>query len=141
MAGAGLIAHVMAANYCDHLPLYRQSGMYARVGLQIDRSTMAGWVDQGDELLDPLVTERIAVLYAIEADIRGQPPDERRRQRQARAGPLVEELNAWLSGLVGRVSAKSELAGAIGDTLTRWQALTRYRDDGRVGEQPIASVM
>lgn len=75
---------------------------------------------------------RIAALYAIEADIRGQIPDERRRQRQARAGPLLDELHAWLSGLVGRVSAKSDIAGAIGYTLSRWQALTRYRDDGRI---------
>lgn len=76
--------------------------------------------------------QRIAALYAIEAQIRGQPPDVRRRERQARAGPLLEELHAWLTGMVGRVSAKSELAKAIGYSLTRWQALTRYRDDGRI---------
>jgi hypothetical protein len=71
-------------------------------------------------------------LYAVEADIRGQPAEERRRQRQARAGPLLDELHAWLSAMVGRVSAKSELASAIGYALTRWRALTRYRDDGRI---------
>ena len=76
--------------------------------------------------------QRIAALYAIEAQIRGQPPDVRRRQRQARAGPLLEDLRAWLTGMVGRVSAKSELAKAIGYSLTRWRALTRYRDDGRI---------
>ena len=76
--------------------------------------------------------KRIAALYAVEADIRGQPPDERRRQRQARAGPLLEELHAWLGSMVGRVSAKSEIAGAIGYSLTRWKALTRYLDDGRI---------
>jgi hypothetical protein len=47
--------------------------------------------------------KRIAALYAIEADIRGRPPDERRRQRQMRAGPLLEAFHAWLSALVGRV--------------------------------------
>ncbi|MDP3821347.1 MAG: IS66 family transposase [Burkholderiales bacterium] len=76
--------------------------------------------------------QRIAALYAVEADIRGQPPDLRCRERQARAGPLLEELRAWLIGMVGRVSAKSELAKAIGYSLTRWRALTRYRDDGRI---------
>ena len=75
---------------------------------------------------------RIAALYALEADIRGQPPDIRRSQRQARAGPLLDELHAWLTSLVGRVSAKSDLARAISYSLTRWQALTRYRDDGRI---------
>ncbi|HSW24510.1 MAG TPA: IS66 family transposase, partial [Burkholderiaceae bacterium] len=76
--------------------------------------------------------KRIAALYAVEADIRGKPPDERRRVRQARAGPLLEELHAWLSAMVGRVSAKSEIAAAIGYSLTRWKALTRYVDDGRI---------
>ncbi|MFC7410897.1 IS66 family transposase, partial [Hydrogenophaga atypica] len=75
---------------------------------------------------------RIADLYAIERDIRGQPPDIRQAQRQARAGPLLQEMHAWLSQLVGRVSAKSELAKAIGYSLTRWQALTRYCHDGRI---------
>lgn len=37
-----------------HPPLYRQSRIYAREGVDIQRSTMAGWVDQGDALLDPL---------------------------------------------------------------------------------------
>ena len=55
VAGPGLIAHVMVSKYCDHIPLYRQSGIYARDGVEIDRSTMAGWVDRGDQLLDPLV--------------------------------------------------------------------------------------
>jgi len=76
--------------------------------------------------------QRIAALYKIEADIRGQVPEERRQQRQARAGPLLKELHAWLSAMLGRVSAKSELAAAIGYSLTRWQALTRYLQDGRV---------
>lgn len=255
VAGPGLLAHVMVSKYCDHIPLYRLSGICARSGVHIDRSTMAGWVDQGDQLLDPLVAalgrytlaaakvhaddtpvpvlepglgrtktgrlwvyvrddrpagateppaawyqytpdrkgehpqrhlrhyrgvlqadayggwgklydtgqiteaacwaharrpwwdlylstgkaedsiaaqalRRIAALYALEKDIRGQPPDIRRGQRQARAGPLLDEMYAWLSSLVGRVSAKSDLARAIGYSLTRWQALTRYRDDG-----------
>lgn len=55
MAGPGLLAHVMVSKYCDNIPLYRQSGMYARDRVHIDRSTMAGWVEHGDELLDPLI--------------------------------------------------------------------------------------
>ncbi len=76
--------------------------------------------------------QRIAALYAIEAQIRGQPPDVRRRARQARAGPLLAELRDWFTSMLGRVSARSELAKAIGYSLTRWRALTRYRDDGRI---------
>jgi transposase len=257
MAGAGLLAHVMVAKYCDHLPLYRQSRIYAREGVQIDRSTMAGWVDHCEQLLDPLVAalgryvmaagkvhaddtpvkvlqpgsgktkqgrlwvyvrddrpaanfappaawfryspnrkgehprahlkgfrgtlqadayggwnqiyaggavveaacwaharrpwwdlycetgksedsiaaealRRIRALYEIEDEIRGQPPDFRREQRQARAGPLLQAMHAWLTGLLGRVSAKSQIAQAIGYSLVRWQALTRYVDNGRI---------
>ena len=76
--------------------------------------------------------QRIAKLYEIEADIRGQPPDERRRQRQERAAPLLKDLHAWLSDMIGRVSAKSDLAQAIGYTLTHWKALTLYCEDGRI---------
>lgn len=54
LPGPALLAHVMVAKYCDHLPLYRQSRIYARDGVDIDRSTMVGWVDQGDALVDPL---------------------------------------------------------------------------------------
>jgi transposase len=43
-AGAGLLAHILVGKYCDHLPLYRQSGIYAREGVALDRATMAAWV-------------------------------------------------------------------------------------------------
>ncbi len=255
-AGAGLLAHVMVAKYCDHLPLYRQSRIYAREGVEIDRSTMAGWVEQVHALLDPLVValgrhvleaakvhaddtpvkvlapgegktrtgrlwvyvrddrpsgdkgppaawyryspdrkgehpqghlaefagilqadayggwnglydsgrvieaacwaharrpwwdlyqehraedglaaqalRRIQALYAIEAEVRGQPPEIRRQHRQARAGPLLAELHGWLHGVLGRVSRRSELAKAARYSLVRWKALTRYVEDGRI---------
>src|SRR5437868_2150936 len=71
-------------------------------------------------------------LYAVEADIRGSPPEVRRQQRQARAGPLLEKLQLWLHGVLTQVSAKSELAKAACYSLARWKALTRYVDDGRI---------
>ena len=75
---------------------------------------------------------RIRALYEIEEEIRGQPPDVRRAQRQARAGPLLEAMRTWLEELLPRVSVKSDIAQAIGYSLTRWTALTRYVDDGRL---------
>ena len=54
-AGSGLLAHVLVAKYCDHLPLYRQSGIYAREGVDLERSTLADWVGQCAALLRPLV--------------------------------------------------------------------------------------
>ena len=56
MAGPGLLAHVLVSKYCDHLPLYRQSQIYAREGVDLDRSTLADWVGAASNLLDPLVS-------------------------------------------------------------------------------------
>jgi transposase len=53
--GPGLLAHVLVSKYADHLPLYRQSGIYAREGVDLERSTLAGWVGQSVALLDPLM--------------------------------------------------------------------------------------
>src|SRR5713226_5418757 len=55
IAGPGLLAHVLVSKYCDHLPLYRQSEIYARDGVELDRSTMAEWVGGCSRLLEPLV--------------------------------------------------------------------------------------
>jgi transposase len=255
-AGPGLLAHVLVSKYCDHIPLYRQSQIYARSGVELDRTTLAEWVGSASALVDPLLgalskyvmnaqklhaddtpipvlapgtgktktgrlwiyvrddqpagstdppavlfryspdrkgerprqhlkdfrgilqadgyagfqglydrereplieaacmaharrkyfdlhaataspialeaLERIGALYQIEAEIRGKLPDERRAERQARAAALLKEMHEWLHVTVRKVSKKSELARAIGYTLSRWTALTRYCDDGRV---------
>jgi hypothetical protein len=249
-----LLAHVLVSKYADHLPLYRQAQIYAREGVELDRSTLADWVGGSAALLDPLIEAlsryvfgaeklhaddtpvpvldpgrgttktgrlwsyvrddrpgassdapavlfryspdrkgerpqlhlktfsgilqadgyagfdqlyagerileagcwahvrrkfydfhaahgspmaaealtRIGALYAIESEVRNKPSDERRCARQARAGPLLEELKDWLEASLSKLSKKSELAVAIRYALTRWVALTRYRDDGRI---------
>ncbi len=257
LPGPALLAHVMVSKYCDHQPLYRLSGIFARDGVELDRSTLCGWVDKGDALIDPLVAavrhyamasdkihgddtpvkvlapgtgktrtgrlwvyvrddrpagdtspraawfvyspdrggehpqdhlrgfrgalqadayagwprlyatgqvtevacwaharrkwcdiyvagkrdadsvaaealRRIRALYEVENEVRGQLPEVRKAQRQARAGPLLEALHTWLQELLPRVSAKSEIAQAIVYSLARWKALTRYVDDGRL---------
>ncbi|MBV8909408.1 MAG: IS66 family transposase [Gammaproteobacteria bacterium] len=55
LAGPSFLAHVLVSKYADHLPLYRQSQIYAREGLELDRSTLADWVGGASELLEPLV--------------------------------------------------------------------------------------
>jgi transposase len=55
LAGPGLLAHVLVAKYCDHQPLYRQAEIYARDGIDLDRSTLADWVGQTARLMRPLV--------------------------------------------------------------------------------------
>jgi len=254
LAGPGLLAHVLVSKYADHLPLYRQSEIYARAGMELSRSTLAGWVGEAAALLRPLVDavrrhilsgykvhaddtpvpvlspgrgstqsgrlwaymrddrpcgdptppavwfayspdrqgrhprghlrgfkgalhadgyagfnglyetghivevacwaharrkfyelhrahesplaadalQRIGALYAIEADLRGQPADIRTTGRQARAGPILDAFRGWLQSTLQQLSPKSALAEAIRYALTRWTALTRYRDDGRL---------
>ena len=83
----------------------------------------------------PLAAEvlaRIGKLYEIEADIRGQPANARRSERQERSRPLVEALHAWLEVQVTRVSGKSGLAEAIRYALRHWDGLAVFLDDGRV---------
>jgi transposase len=252
--GPGLLAQVLISKYCDHLPLYRQSEIYAREGVELSRSTMAGWVGRAAFELSPLIeaigahvlaadkvhgddtpvrvlapgtgktktgrlwvyvrderpyrgsaapaalysyspdrkgehprrhlqnfrgilqadgyagfnelyasgerTEvacwahvrrkffdihasngsslarealtRIGALYGVESEARGRAAEERRSIRQARAGPLLDELKSWFEASLRKLSGKSELAGAIRYALNRWTALTRYRDDGRL---------
>ena len=54
LAGPGLLAHVLVSKYADHQPLYRQAEMYAREGVELERSTLADWVGASAELLAPL---------------------------------------------------------------------------------------
>lgn len=54
LAGPGLLAHVLVSKYADHQPLYRQSEIYAREGVELERSTLADWVGAASELLRPL---------------------------------------------------------------------------------------
>ncbi|MFO7477767.1 MAG: IS66 family transposase [Methyloceanibacter sp.] len=55
LAGPGLLAHVLVAKFSDHLPLYRQAEIYAREGVELERSTLAGWVGGASRTLEPLV--------------------------------------------------------------------------------------
>jgi len=249
-----LVAHVIVAKYADHLPVYRQAQIYARQGINLDRSTLADWVgraafalrpvyvrlfeglksstklfadettapvldpgrgrtktgqlwayarddrpwcgpeppgvayvyapdrkyerpavhlagfkgnlqvdgygayaslaEHGDVVLAfcwshvrrrfyeiqaaspaPIAAEalvRIGTLYAVEADIRGCPAEERQRVRFSRSKPLVDALKPWFESQLAAVSAKSTIAEAIRYVLTRWDGLTRFLDDGRV---------
>ena len=52
---AGLLAQVISAKYADHCPLYRQSGIYRRSGLELPRTLLASWIRETAQLLDPLV--------------------------------------------------------------------------------------
>ena len=74
----------------------------------------------------------IGALYAIEAQIRGQPPDRRREIRMAQTQPLLADMRRWLTSLLPTLSNKSVLAGAIQYAFNRWDALNVFAKDGRV---------
>ena len=252
--GPSLLAHVLVSKYADHLPLYRQSEIYAREGIDLERSTMADWVGKVAALLEPLadaigahvragaalhaddtpvdvlspghgktktgrvwvyarderpwgsdappaafyrfsmdrkgirpaehlkgytgfmhadgyagfeelyrsgtITEvaclahirrkffeeaqskgtpiaaealtRIAALYAVETEIRGQPPDHRAAVRQAKARPVFDDLITWLQSELPKISGKSDLAKAIRYALTRLPRLEVYLSNGHL---------
>ena len=75
---------------------------------------------------------RIQKLYAIEAEIRGRSADERRAERRRSSAPVLAALKPWLSARLELVSQKSDLAKAIRYTLTHWEGLNRFLDDGRI---------
>ena len=70
------------------------------------------------------------MLYAVEESVRGKPPELRRAERQARAGPVLVALRAWLDVTLKQLSQKSALAEAIRYALARWDALVRYSTNG-----------
>jgi len=78
------------------------------------------------------VLHTIASLYAVEKTIKGKPPDQRVATRQARAGPVLETLKQQLQKTLSQIPRKFPLAKAINYALTRWDALSRYVDDGNL---------
>jgi transposase len=72
---AGLAAHVLVAKFADHVPLYRQSGIFSRAGMSISDSTLGQWVGRCGVQLQPLVEAlrevllQEAVLHADETPV------------------------------------------------------------------------
>jgi transposase len=83
----------------------------------------------------PIATEalaRIKLLYDIEAEIRGLPPELRRAIRQQRCKPIVDAMKPWLEASLAKISKGSPLAEALGYGLNHWDGLGRFLDDGRI---------
>ncbi|QND44634.1 IS66 family transposase (plasmid) [Rhizobium lusitanum] len=83
----------------------------------------------------PIATEalrRIAELYRNEDEIRGRTQDDRRAIRQEKSRPITDSLAPWFTEQLGLISQKTKLAEAIRYTLSRWDGLTRFIDDGRI---------
>ena len=81
----------------------------------------------------PLTTDllgRVAALYGIEEEVRGQPPDLRRQLRQEKTKPLVDDLRVVIDDALRSLSPKSAMAKALAYGRKRWDALTRFLDEG-----------
>ena len=88
-----------------------------------------------DATKSPIAEEalrRIQELYAIEAEIKGKPSDQRREERQKRSKPLLDALHDWMVAQRRRLSGKTPLGKAFQYALSRWDALARYLESGRL---------
>ena len=98
--GPGLLAHVLVSKYADHLPLYRQSQVFAREGIDLDRSTLADWVGKTTALLEPLaeaIGRHVLAGHAIHADdtpVRLLAPGTG-KTRTARLWTYVRDERPW----------------------------------------------
>ena len=99
--GPGLLAHVLVSKFGDHLPLYRQSQIYAREGIDLNRSTLAGWVGGSTALLEPLADEIAKhvkagrALFADDTPIKMQDPGAR-KTKTARVWTYVRDERPWV---------------------------------------------
>lgn len=136
LATTGLLAQVLVAKYADHLPLYRQEGIFARAGLAIPRSTLAQWVGACGVQLQPLVdamrTEllRQPVLHADETPVAMLDPGAGKTHRACgpTAARACRRTGWWCSTspkaaqAVTRPSSWATLERALG--AARWCATT-----------------
>ena len=109
MAGPNLLAHVLVSKFDDHLPLYRQHEIFARMGTDIPESTLVGWCGRAMKTLTPLI-ERIEadimasdLLHADDTPIRVL--DRSRRDKglgkgvkQGRIWAYVRDQRPWAGG-------------------------------------------
>jgi len=100
--GPGLLAHVLVNKYADHLPLYRQSQIFEREGIDLDRSTLADWVGKSAALLEPLA-EAIGrhvlkgqAIFADDTPLKMQAPGAG-KCKTARIWTYVRDERPWAS--------------------------------------------
>ena len=92
--------HVLVSKYADHLPLYRQSQIYGREGVDLDRSTMADWVGKSTALLEPLadaIGKHVRdgqALFADDTPVKMLAPGNKKTQT-ARVWAYVRDERPW----------------------------------------------
>jgi len=86
-------------------------------------------------VISPLALEavrRIDALFEIERGINGETPERRRAVRQERSLPMVADLRGWMREQHAKLSRRNDVAKAMDYMLKRWDAFTRFLDDGRI---------
>ena len=129
---AGFTGSLQADAYAGYDKLY-QGGRVTEVACwaHFRRKIFDIHQDKPTALTSDLLA-RIGALYAVEASIRGQPPDARARARREQSRPLVDALRAALDDALRRLSPKSEMARACRYGVKLWGPLARFLDDGRL---------
>ncbi|MEP2629562.1 MULTISPECIES: IS66 family transposase [Rhodobacterales] len=98
--GAGLLAHVLVNKYADHCPLYRQSQIFAREGVDLERSTLGGWIGQATKLLEPLadaIGRYVRAGQAVFADDTPIKMHAKKKCATARIWTYVRDERPWAS--------------------------------------------
>ena len=98
--GPGLLAHVLVNKYADHCPLYRQSQIFGREGIDLDRSTLADWIGKSTALLEPLadaIGRYVRNGQAIFADDTTIKMQAKRKCATARIWTYVRDERPWAS--------------------------------------------
>jgi transposase len=135
---ASFTGHLHADGYSGYCQLFHRD-KDAKPGPIIEIGCWShvrrGFFDVYDSNKSPIAKEaleKIGVLFDIERPIAGKPPDVRKQVREQLAKPRLEELAVWLDQQLQRIPGRSELAKAIRYARSRWVALTRYIEDGRL---------
>ena len=120
--GPGLLAHVLVNKYADHLPLFRQSQIFERDGIDLNRSTLADWIGQSTALLEPLADAigrhvlKGQAIFADDTPVKMQAPGSGKCQTarfwtyardEARGRAMHHRRHGTSSALIARVSARA----------------------------------
>ena len=135
MAGPNLLSHILVSKFDDHLPLYRQHEIFARMGADIPESTLVGWCGRAMKTLQPLI-ERIEadimasdLLHADDTPIRVLD----RSRRDKGLGKGVKQGRIWAYVRDQRPWAGSAPPGAIYYFAPDWKEdhVLRHLSKGR----------
>ena len=129
---AGFAGVVQVDGYAGYRALARRNSVQLAFCWSHVRRRFYELVAAGPAPIAAQALERIGALYAVEKDIRGRNPDERRAARQEKSRAIVDALEPWLRDKLALISQKTKLAEAIRYALTRWEGLTLFVDDGRI---------